>query len=155
MDLWIILKLEITSMKDKFKRIDIPGTILVGSSTCFFFGLTAGGVLFEWGSANVHRPLVQGCGRWRRGWKGKEIQPGHVKLERERSGLSSCFSTNWRNKGENKLELPERGLHWWTLQCTDDIIQWDLATYSYTEALQIQRIQNSDHFKSTWLSQIA
>ena len=48
-------------MKDKLKRIDFLGTIIfIGSSTSFLLGLTAGGILYEWDSANVIAPIVIG-----------------------------------------------------------------------------------------------
>lgn len=58
---FLILKIQTTTLKDKLKRIDILGIIIfVGSATSFLFGLTAGGVLFEWNSPHVIVPLVIG-----------------------------------------------------------------------------------------------
>jgi hypothetical protein len=58
---FLTLKKDTTSLQEKLKRIDVLGVIVfVGSSTSFLFGLTAGGVLFPWKSANVIAPLVIG-----------------------------------------------------------------------------------------------
>jgi hypothetical protein len=61
--IWFFLTLrkDTTSLKEKLKRIDVLGVVVfVGSSTSFLFGLTAGGVLYPWKSANVIAPLIIG-----------------------------------------------------------------------------------------------
>jgi len=59
--LFLTLKTDKSSIKDKLKRLDLVGIIVfVGSITSFLFGLTAGGVLFPWTSPNVIVPLVVG-----------------------------------------------------------------------------------------------
>ena len=58
---FLTLRTESTSIREKLKRVDYLGIfIFVGSATSFLFGLTAGGVLFPWTSANVITPLVLG-----------------------------------------------------------------------------------------------
>ena len=58
---FLTLKTDATSIKQKLGRIDVLGVLVfVGSATAFLFGLTAGGVLFPWKSANVIVPLVLG-----------------------------------------------------------------------------------------------
>lgn len=59
--LFLTLKTDTSSIKEKLKRVDVLGIVVfVASSTSFLFGLTAGGVLFPWKSANVIVPLVLG-----------------------------------------------------------------------------------------------
>jgi Fungal trichothecene efflux pump (TRI12) len=58
---FLTLKSNTQSVKEKLKRVDILGMIIfVGSATSFLFGLTAGGVIYPWNSANVIAPLVIG-----------------------------------------------------------------------------------------------
>lgn len=58
---FLTLKRKTESLKEKLQRIDVLGVIVfVGSSTSFLFGLTAGGVLYPWNSANVIVPMVIG-----------------------------------------------------------------------------------------------
>lgn len=58
---FLTLKTDTRSIREKLQRIDIIGIIVfVGSATSFLFGLTAGGVLFPWKSANVIAPMVIG-----------------------------------------------------------------------------------------------
>jgi hypothetical protein len=58
---FLTLKTDTTSIREKLKRVDYIGIIVfVLSCTSFLFGLTAGGVLFPWNSANVIVPLVLG-----------------------------------------------------------------------------------------------
>jgi uncharacterized membrane protein len=58
---FLTLKTDTSSVREKLKRIDYIGIIVfVGSATSFLFGLTAGGVMFPWNSANVVAPLVLG-----------------------------------------------------------------------------------------------
>jgi predicted membrane channel-forming protein YqfA (hemolysin III family) len=58
---FLTLKTESSSIREKLKRVDYVGIVVfVGSATSFLFGLTAGGVLFPWKSANVIVPLVLG-----------------------------------------------------------------------------------------------
>jgi len=55
------LRVDTSSLKEKLKRIDVLGVVIfVGSATSFLFGLTAGGVLFSWKTANVIAPIVIG-----------------------------------------------------------------------------------------------
>jgi hypothetical protein len=59
---FLTLKTDTTSLKAKLQRIDVIGIIVfVGSATSFLFGLTAGGILFPWASANVIVPIVIGA----------------------------------------------------------------------------------------------
>ena len=58
---FLTLRTDSTSIREKLKRVDYLGIfIFVGSATSFLFGLTSGGVLFPWTSANVIVPLVLG-----------------------------------------------------------------------------------------------
>jgi len=58
---FLTLRTDLTSIREKLKRVDYLGIfIFVGSATSFLFGLTTGGVLFPWKSANVITPLVFG-----------------------------------------------------------------------------------------------
>jgi Fungal trichothecene efflux pump (TRI12) len=58
---FLTLKTDTRSIKEKIQRIDFIGvSVFVGSAASFLFGLTAGGVLFPWNSANVIVPLVLG-----------------------------------------------------------------------------------------------
>jgi hypothetical protein len=58
---FLTLRTDSRSIREKLKRVDYLGIIIfVGSATSFLFGLTAGGVLFPWASANVIAPLIIG-----------------------------------------------------------------------------------------------
>lgn len=58
---FLTLRVDTTSIREKLKRVDFIGiAVFVLSCTSFLFGLTAGGVLFPWASANVIVPLVLG-----------------------------------------------------------------------------------------------
>jgi len=61
---WVLLPVpptEAESFKVKLERIDLIGMLVfVGAQTSFLFGLTAGGVLYQWKSVNVILPLIFG-----------------------------------------------------------------------------------------------
>jgi Fungal trichothecene efflux pump (TRI12) len=95
---FLTLKTDTSSIKSKLQRIDVVGIIVfVGSATSFLFGLTAGGVLFPWKSANVIAPLVIGIfgmvGFW--AWEdyvAKEpMMP--MRVFKERTALAGFFGT--------------------------------------------------------------
>lgn len=58
---FLTLRTDSSSIREKLKRVDYLGIVIfVGSATSFLFGLTAGGVIYPWASANVIAPLVIG-----------------------------------------------------------------------------------------------
>ncbi|KAJ7840764.1 iron permease [Mycena leptocephala] len=60
--LFLDLKIPHSSFRDKMRRIDWVGNLLVvASSTSFLLGLTWGGIRFPWGSAQVLAPLIIGA----------------------------------------------------------------------------------------------
>ncbi|PGH10941.1 hypothetical protein AJ79_05187 [Helicocarpus griseus UAMH5409] len=63
--IWLRLTTAKTTLKEKIARIDFPGMIVfVGSTTSFLLGLTTGGTLHPWDSANVLVPLIVGIAGW-------------------------------------------------------------------------------------------
>jgi hypothetical protein len=59
---FLTLKSDTSTFKEKLKRIDVLGIVVfVGSATSFLFGLTAGGVLYDWNTGNVIAPVVIGA----------------------------------------------------------------------------------------------
>ncbi|EEH49899.2 uncharacterized protein PADG_05978 [Paracoccidioides brasiliensis Pb18] len=59
------LKTATTTLTAKIARIDFPGIIVfVGSTTSFLLGLTTGGTIHPWDSANVLVPLIVGVAGW-------------------------------------------------------------------------------------------
>lgn len=57
--LFLTLKTDSSSIKEKLKRVDVPGIIVfLISFMCLLFGLTAGGVIYPWNSPNIIVPLI-------------------------------------------------------------------------------------------------